>query len=124
MMDPADEIVPALSGIVELDEKYICGKPRYQQGVKHKRGKGTDKQLVLVAVERNSPVSDHSGDSDKNRWAFSSIARFVDKHVHLMSDENHTDRALGNCLPPMIGSTTATKSMLAAIFKAISPWAD
>ena len=67
MMDPADEIVPALSGIVELDEKYVGGKPRYQQGVKHKRGKGTDKQRVLVAVERNSPVSDHSGDSDKNR---------------------------------------------------------
>ena len=44
MMDPGNEIVPALSGIVELDEKYIGGKPRYQQGVKHKRGKGTDKQ--------------------------------------------------------------------------------
>jgi hypothetical protein len=44
MMDPANEIVPALSGIVELDQKYVGGKPRYQQGVKHKRGKGTAKQ--------------------------------------------------------------------------------
>lgn len=44
MMDPGDEIVPALSGIVELDEKYVGGKPRYQKGVKHKRGKGTAKQ--------------------------------------------------------------------------------
>jgi hypothetical protein len=44
MMDPGAEIVPALSSVVELDEKYVGGKPRYQPGVKHKRGKGTDKQ--------------------------------------------------------------------------------
>ena len=44
MMDPGSELVPALSGIVELDEKYIGGKPRYQKGVVHKRGKGTAKQ--------------------------------------------------------------------------------
>lgn len=44
MMDPGSELVPALSGIVELDEKYIGGKPRYQKGVSHKRGKGTAKQ--------------------------------------------------------------------------------
>jgi len=44
MMDPGAEILPPLSGMVELDEKYVGGKPRYQQGIKHKRGKGTDKQ--------------------------------------------------------------------------------
>lgn len=44
MMAPGSELVPALSGIVELDEKYIGGKPRYEKGVVHKRGKGTKKQ--------------------------------------------------------------------------------
>jgi hypothetical protein len=44
MMDPGSELVPALHGIVELDEKYIGGKPRYEHGVKHKRGRGTKKQ--------------------------------------------------------------------------------
>ena len=44
MMDPGSEIVPALCGIVELDEQYIGGKPRYQHGVVHKRGRGTAKQ--------------------------------------------------------------------------------
>ena len=44
MMDPGDEIVPALSGIVELDKKYVGGIPRYEEGVKHKRGKGAAKQ--------------------------------------------------------------------------------
>ena len=33
-----------LTGIVELDEKYIGGKPRYQKGIKHKRGRGTAKK--------------------------------------------------------------------------------
>lgn len=41
MMAPNDQV---LSGIVELDEKYFGGKPRYQQGVVHKRGRGTSKQ--------------------------------------------------------------------------------
>ena len=44
MMAPGSELVPALRGIVELDEKYIGGKPRYEKGVVHKRGKGTKKQ--------------------------------------------------------------------------------
>lgn len=34
----------SLSDIVELDEKYFGGKPRYQHGVVHKRGRGTSKQ--------------------------------------------------------------------------------
>jgi hypothetical protein len=44
MMDPGVEILPALSSFVELDEKYDGGKSRYQACVKHKRGRGTDKQ--------------------------------------------------------------------------------
>lgn len=44
MMDPGSELVPSLQGIVELDEKYIGGKPRYEDGVKHKRSRGTEKQ--------------------------------------------------------------------------------
>ena len=44
MMDPGEELVPALSGIVELDEKYIGGKPRYQKGIVNPRGKATSKQ--------------------------------------------------------------------------------
>ena len=44
MMDPSDELLPALNGIVELDEKYVGGKPRYQKGAVHPRGKGTKKQ--------------------------------------------------------------------------------
>jgi hypothetical protein len=44
MMDTGSEDTPLLDGIVELDEKYFGGKPRYQSGVKHKRGRGKAKQ--------------------------------------------------------------------------------
>ena len=44
MMDHSKDLVPELSGIVELDEKYIGGKPRYHKGQVHARGKGTEKQ--------------------------------------------------------------------------------
>jgi transposase-like protein len=44
MMDPGNEWVPALTGIIELGEKYVGGKPRYQKDVVHPRGKGASKQ--------------------------------------------------------------------------------
>ncbi len=95
MMEPGAEIVPALSGIVELDEKYVGGKPRYQKGVKHKRGKGTEKQCVLVAVERNGAVRTAPVDSDKVSELSPQLDRFVDKHAHLMTDENRAYRSIG-----------------------------
>lgn len=49
----ADGDAPKLDGIVEVDEKYVGGKPRPKtDGLKAKRGKGTKKQPVLVMVER------------------------------------------------------------------------
>jgi hypothetical protein len=32
-----------LTGVVELDETYVGGNPRYQPGVQNKRGRGTRK---------------------------------------------------------------------------------
>jgi hypothetical protein len=43
MMDPAGNN-HLLSGVVELDQKYFGGKPKYRPGVVNKRGRGTSKQ--------------------------------------------------------------------------------
>lgn len=42
-----------LRGIVEGDEAFIGGKPKYQKGVKRKRGKGTDNPQIIVVVRRD-----------------------------------------------------------------------
>lgn len=45
---------PPLSGIVEVDLKYLGGAPkRRKDGQKSKRGKGTSKPKVLIAVQRD-----------------------------------------------------------------------
>lgn len=45
---------PPLSGIVEIDLKYLGGAPkRRKDGQKSKRGKGTSKPRVLIAVQRD-----------------------------------------------------------------------
>jgi hypothetical protein len=44
MMNHSNDLVPELNGIVELDEKYVGGKPRYQRRKVYPKGRATDKQ--------------------------------------------------------------------------------
>ena len=95
MMDPGAEGEPILSGTVELDEKYFGGKPRHKVGVRYKSGKGTKKQAVLVAVERHGPVRSALIASDKTAELLPWVEGFVQKDAHLMTDENHSYRKIG-----------------------------
>jgi len=45
-----------LTGIVEMDETYIGGKPRKGDGKEHKRGRGTDRVPVVGLAERGGNV--------------------------------------------------------------------
>lgn len=89
-----------LTGIVELDETYVGGKPRFHRNpdgsvVKHKTGRGTDKQPVFVAVERDGRVraeliASHGTDDIQplvNQW--------VDREAQLMTDELPAYRRIG-----------------------------
>lgn len=88
LMDPSAESQPPLHSIVELDEKYFGGKPRHKKGVEHKRGKCTEKQPVLVAVQRQGAVRSALIDSDCAAELCPWVIRFVQKDAHLMTDEN------------------------------------
>ena len=88
LMKPGPDGRPPLDGIVELDEKYFGGKPRYKKGVTHKRGKGTDKQAIFVAVQRQGPVRSALISSDKVAELNPLVQQFVNKKAHLMTDEN------------------------------------
>jgi hypothetical protein len=80
--------LPRLMGVVELDEKYLGGRPRFQEGVKHKGGKGTAKQCIAVAVEREGSVKavlvPHDGESALRPF----VRAAVDPAAYLMSDHN------------------------------------
>jgi len=84
-----------LTGIVEMDETYVGGKPRKgnnddENTPKHKRGRGTDKIPVVGMVERNGIVKAHvvkKGSLTKMKLS-SLVRRNVDtKNTILMTDE-------------------------------------
>ena len=56
LMQSHTDLSGQLDGIVELDEKYLGGKPRFKPGVTHLRGKGTKKTCIHVAVNRTGQV--------------------------------------------------------------------
>ena len=95
LMKPGPDGQPPLDGIVELDEKYFGGKPRYKKGVTHKRGKGTDKQAIFIAVQRQGPARSALISSDKVAELDPLVQQFVDKKAHLMTDENWAYQQIG-----------------------------
>lgn len=86
MASQADSM-PGLAGIVELDEKYLGGKPRYQKDVKHKRGKGTAKSCVFVAASRDGHVRASVVANDSYSELAPKVNQFVDTTADLMSDQ-------------------------------------
>jgi len=86
---------PLLAGLVEMDEKFIGGKPRFQKDIINKRGKGTKKAGVFIAVQRQgqagtAPIPNDGYD------ALSPLAdAVVRKDAHLMTDGNPTYRWIG-----------------------------
>ena len=86
---------PKLQGIVEVDEKYLGGKPRKAKGVKHSRGRGTKKQGILVAVERGGDVRTVLIDGSSAAEIAPKVLDLVDTSAHLMTDENPSYNAVG-----------------------------
>ena len=88
LMEPGPEGQPPLSGIVELDENYFGGKPRYEHGVKHKRGRRTEKKGFLIAAQHQGQVWSALISSDQAAELFTLVERLVDQQAHLMTDQN------------------------------------
>lgn len=95
MMAVHADAIGKLSGIVELDEKYIGGKPRFQHGVTHLRGRGTKKVCVHVAVCRKGPVRTGVIASDSYAIMAPHVKKVVAPEAQVMTDQLHTYMALG-----------------------------
>ena len=53
LMEDREGFSARLDGVVEVDEAFVGGAPKFKRGVKRKRGRGTPKPIVLVAASRD-----------------------------------------------------------------------
>ncbi len=83
-----------LTGIVELDETYMGGKPR--KGDKPaKTGRGTDKFPVFVAVSREGKVRANTIDNLKFQTIKTNLDAWVATDATIMTDEYKTYNEIG-----------------------------
>jgi transposase-like protein len=98
-----EPVAGMLKGEVEVDEVYMGGKPRHttihgKGGEKKvvKRGRGTNKQAVLVLVERNGAVIATPLYSPSSIELKAPIRDYVDKCSTIFSDEFVSYKGIGN----------------------------
>ena len=84
-MAPENSTVPMLSGDVEVDETYVGGKPRYKG--QSKRGRGTDKTPVFVAVQRGGNIRRRVVADVTGRTLKTAIKQIVAPSARILSDE-------------------------------------
>jgi len=75
-----------LEGMVEVDETYVGGKPRKGTG-KHKRGRGTAKQPVMVLVQRGGKARCKPVEAVDGKTLKSEVKKHVADAAVVMTDE-------------------------------------
>lgn len=76
-------------------EKYLGGKPKPNPQKPNKRGKGTDKQCVFVAIERSGAAYAQLVQAPSQSHLYPLIDKHVDKNSCLMTDKNPVYQAIG-----------------------------
>lgn len=82
-----------LTGIVEMDETYIGGKPRKKNKsddddfTPPKRGRGTDKECVVGMIERDGKVKT----TVQKRVKFTDLKKIVDNNIDVIKSTLLTD---------------------------------
>ncbi len=76
-------------------ERSDAGMPQPRPGMVRKRGKGSDKQCVLIVAERQDPVRAVLIENEKMATLQPIIDQHVDKRSHLMSDGHRSYLHIG-----------------------------
>ena len=90
----AAELAP-LKDVIEMDEKFFGGKPRHHYGKRHKSGKATKKQSILVTVQRQGPVYPLPVESVKKATIMPVIDQFTVPQASLMTDKSYVFQHAG-----------------------------
>ena len=91
-----------LQGIIEADETYVGGKPRYRNAG-NKRGRGTRKPSVVGAVQRGGEVKAKVTNDTKGRTLLGFIKQSVDTAKSaLMTDDYSAYRNAGQLMPHVV----------------------
>jgi len=80
--------------VVEADETYVGGKPRYK-GKHNKRGRGTQKIPVVGMVERGGNVHTRVVPNVTANTLKGAIREVVDNQARIMTDENTAYNEIG-----------------------------
>lgn len=84
-----------LKGVVEVDETYVGGKPRKGSGIKHKRGRGTDKAPVLAMVERKGDIVSKPIENVTAKTLKTAIREAVEKESTIITDDYESYAGIG-----------------------------
>ncbi|SDW24831.1 IS1595 family transposase [Allgaiera indica] len=95
LMDDREGIAGRLSGIVDVDEAFVGGKPKFEHGVKNKRGRGTGKPIVLVAAARNGQARAFLVPNAQGRTMGPVIKDWIDPDSVMITDKNSPNKKIG-----------------------------
>lgn len=89
----APEPGPKLKGVVEVDETFVGGKPRYKGN--NKRGRGTAKTPVFAAVERGGKIRRRIIASVTGETLKEAIRQEVSKQACIITDDFNLYKGIG-----------------------------
>lgn len=95
MMDDRQGIARPLSGVVEVDEAFVGGKPKFRHGVASKRGRGTGKPIALVAAARNGQARAVLIPNAQGRTMKPIMEGRIDASSVLITDKNSSYTKIG-----------------------------
>jgi transposase-like protein len=90
---PGNPAAGKLAGVVECDEGYVGGRPRFK-GIS-KRGRGTKKTPVFAAVERNGRIRRQIAADVSGKTLKAAIRQAVDKRACILTDDLPSCQGIG-----------------------------